>query len=56
MPGVHPDPDTFADGVEKPDWKEIAKYPNEIHGSNLDQMMSINSDHFIKAREQRKKN
>jgi len=38
--GIHPDPQVFAEGVEKPDFAYIAQHPDELHGSNLDQMMS----------------
>eukprot|EP01084_Bolivina_argentea_P168037 291503_1 len=37
----YPLPDTFASGVDRPNWGEIYKYPNKTHGSNLDKMMSL---------------
>ena len=40
IPGVHSDPTVYAEGVEKPDWDYIYKHPEQLHGSNLDQMMS----------------
>ena len=39
-PGLHAHPTVFMDGVERPNWEEIKKYPDQIHGSNLDKMMS----------------
>jgi len=38
--GIFPDPTKFAPGVEPPNWDEIRRNPDMIHGSNLDKMMS----------------